>query len=252
MAVVALVLVSAFLHAAWSVSIKGSSNPLAFNAGQALLTLPIAAIGLTSLERELFTPRLLGFAVGTGISHGLYFYWLSRALERADLTLVYPIVRSTPALLPLLAVPFLGETPSLAGGLGIAVVVAGIWGVQGTELHANRLTAPSLRYAWLTLLATVGYSLSDKAAMAALASGDYRGWLPPALLWFCVLSLTSSCVFLPLALRHVRAAELGRCCARRAGAPRWPWGSASSATGSSSRRSAARRRPTSSRCARAA
>lgn len=208
--VVALVLVSAFLHAAWSVSIKSSSRPLAFNTGQTLLTLPIAAIGLTSMERDLLTPRLLGLAVGTGISHGLYFYWLSRALERADLTLVYPIVRSTPALLPLLAVPLLGETPNLAGGLGIAVVVAGIWAVHGAGLHASSLTAPSLRYAWLTLLATVGYSLSDKAAMAALTRGDYRGWLPPALLWFCVLSLASSCVFLPLALRRVTAAELRR------------------------------------------
>ena len=206
--VVALVLVSAFLHAAWSASIKGSSQPLAFNASQALLTLPIAAIGLTSLEPDLLTPRLLALAAGTGISHGLYFYWLSRALERADLTLAYPIVRSTPAFLPLLAVPLLGETPNLLGGLGIAVVVAGIWAVHGAGLRARSLTAPSLRYAWLTLLATVGYSLSDKAAMAALISGNYRGWLPPALLWFCVLSLTSSCVFLPLALRHLRVAEL--------------------------------------------
>jgi drug/metabolite transporter (DMT)-like permease len=206
--VVALVLVSAFLHAAWSASIKGSSQPLAFNASQALLTLPIAAIGLTSLEADLLTPRLLALAAGTGISHGLYFYWLSRALERADLTLAYPIVRSTPAFLPLLAVPLLGETPNLMGGLGIAVVVAGIWAVHGAGLRARSLTAPSLRYAWLTLLATVGYSLSDKAAMSALTHSDYRGWLPPALLWFCVLSLTSSCVFLPLALHRVRAAGL--------------------------------------------
>jgi drug/metabolite transporter (DMT)-like permease len=144
------------------------------------------------------------------VAHGLYGYWLALALERADLTLAYPIVRSTPALLPLLAVPVLGETPSLLGAAGIAVVVSGVWLVHGAGLTLRALAAPALRYAWLTLLATVGYSLSDKAAMASLAGGDYRGWLAPALLWYCVIVTTSTFVFLPLAFRRVRVGELER------------------------------------------
>jgi drug/metabolite transporter (DMT)-like permease len=208
--VLALVLVSAFLHAAWSASIKGSRSPLAFNVTQTLVTLPFAGLGLLSVDRETFSPQLLAYAAGTGISHGLYLLWLSRALERADLTLAYPIVRSTPALLPLLAVPFLGEIPSPLGALGIAVVVSGIWLVHGAGLRLQTLTAPALRYAWLTLLATVGYSLSDKAAMAALDAGGVETTLPMALVWFCVLSIGGSAVFLPLALRELPRGELRR------------------------------------------
>jgi drug/metabolite transporter (DMT)-like permease len=206
--VLGLVLVSAFLHAAWSASIKGSSSPLAFTLGQHLLLLPFGVVGLASVAEELLAPRLLVCAAGTALAHGLYGYWLAIALERADLTLAYPIVRSTPALLPLLALPILGEMPTPLGALGIAVVVSGIWLVHGRGLSARALGAPTLRYAWLTLLATVGYSLSDKAGMQALGSGSYRGWLPPALVWYCVISVTSSVVFLPLALRRVRQGEL--------------------------------------------
>ncbi len=208
--VIALVLVSAFLHAAWSASIKGSQSPLAFNVTQTLITLPFAALGLLSVDRETFSPELLACAAGTGVSHGLYLFWLSRALARADLTLAYPIIRSTPALLPLVAVPFLGEIPSPLGALGIAVVVSGIWLVHGAGLGVQTLTAPALRYAWLTLLATVGYSLSDKAAMATLDAGGVQNLLPAALVWFCVLSISGSAVFLPLALRALPRSELRR------------------------------------------
>jgi uncharacterized membrane protein len=208
--VLALVLLSALLHAAWSASIKGSANPLAFSLLQHLLVLPFCVAGLASVAGELATPRLLACAAGTAVAHGFYGYWLALALERADLTLAYPIVRSTPALLPLLAVPVLGEVPSLLGAAGIAVVVGGIWLVHGAGLTLRALGVPALRYAWLTLLATVGYSLSDKAAMEALASGTYRGWLAPALLWYCVIVTASSVVFLPLAFRRVGRDDLAR------------------------------------------
>jgi len=208
--VLALVLLSALLHAAWSASIKGSASPLAFTLAQHLLLLPVAVAVVASLVGELATPRLLTCVAGTALAHGLYGYWLALALERADLTLAYPIVRSTPALLPLVAVPLLGEMPSALGAAGIAVVVGGVWLVHGSRLRLHSLGSPALRYAWLTLLATVGYSLSDKAAMAALASGGYRGWLPRALLWYCTIVVASSVVFLPLALRRVRRAELDR------------------------------------------
>lgn len=208
--VIALVLLSALLHAAWSASIKGSAHPLSFSLGQHLLVLPFAIIGVASAAGELLEPRLLACAAGTALAHGLYGYWLALALERADLGLAYPIVRSTPALLPLLTIPVLGETPSPLGLAGIAVVVGGIWLVHGRGLRLRALGAPELRYAWLTLLATVGYSLSDKAAMASLAGGGYRGWLPPPLLWYCVIVVSSTAFFFPLAFRRVRRADLER------------------------------------------
>jgi drug/metabolite transporter (DMT)-like permease len=206
--VLALVLVSAFLHAAWSASIKGSASPLAFNVTQVLVTLPFAGAGLLSVDWDTFSPQLWALMGGTALSHGFYLLWLSRALARADLTLAYPIVRSTPALLPLLAIPLLGELPSLLGGLGIAVVVSGVWLVHGSGLRLRSLAAPTLRYAWLTLLATVGYSLCDKAAMVALDTDGVRAAVPLAIVWFCVVAVGGSVVFLPLALRSLPRSEL--------------------------------------------
>jgi uncharacterized membrane protein len=178
--VLALVLISAFLHAAWSASIKGSRSPLAFNVTQTLVTLPFAGLGLLSVDRETFSPQLMACAVGTGVSHGLYLYWLSRALARADLTLAYPIIRSTPALLPLLAVPFLGEIPSPLGALGIGVVVSGIWLVHGRACASTAHFRAALRLA---------HAAGDRRLLAQRQGGHghprrgRRGPLPPPV-WY--------------------------------------------------------------------
>lgn len=198
----ALVLTSALLHAGWSVSIKGSGDPLAFNVLQ-WLVFSLALLGLAPwIEWHLLPGALWWLLAGAGVAHGLYSYWLSRALERADLSLVYPIVRSTPAFLPLLAIPLLGEIPSPAGLLGIAGVVAGLWLVQGSRrLHARELAASGLRFAYLTLAATVAYSLVDKLAMGQLATRPPASPLPWAFIYMLLLSALSGGLLLPLALR---------------------------------------------------
>lgn len=216
--VLALVLLSAFLHAAWSAAIKSATSPLAFNVLQTLVAVPVSALGLAFFDFGNLSEAALGWLAATSLAHGLYYYWLSRALERADLSLAYPIVRSTPALLPLLAVPVLGEVPSPLGAAGIAIVVAGVWAVYGGRLAWSDLRSPELGFAWLTLLSTVGYSLADKAGMAALEGGGWRGALPPSLAWFCLITLGCTPFFLALVarrlpLRTVRAAarrDLGR------------------------------------------
>jgi drug/metabolite transporter (DMT)-like permease len=206
--ILALVLLSALLHAAWSASIKSSTSPLAFNVMQTLVAVPVSLLGLTLFDFANLSGAALGWLLGTSVAHGLYYYWLSRALEHADLTLAYPIIRSTPALLPLLAVPILGEIPSPLGALGIAVVVAGVWAVYGGRLSRATLTAPELRFAWLTLAGTVGYSLADKAGMSALGAHAWQGPLPPSLAWFCLISLGCTPLFLGLTARRVPFQEL--------------------------------------------
>lgn len=211
----ALVLVSALLHALWSLAIKGSSSPLGFNVLQ-LVPTAIAACALPWLVPLGELPvSIWALAAGTGVAHGLYFYWLSRALAAGELSVVYPIARSAPAFLPLVAVPLLGEPVSALGALGIAVVVAGMWAVQldaagsagaagGAAPHLRRLlVAPGAGWAWLTLAASVGYSLTDKLAMARLGALPWDGAVPPAVAWYVILCSSGMLVFTPLALRHV-------------------------------------------------
>jgi len=203
----ALVIASALLHAIWSAAIKGARSPLAFGTAQHLAELPFALVAMLYFSLADLTPALWALVAATGLAHGLYGYWMSLAYERAELSRVYPIIRSTPALLPLVAIP-LGESVTPLGALGIAIVVAGVWLVTGRELSLRSLLAPDLVYAWLTLATTVAYSLADKLAMAELHAGAWSGPLPKPFAWYALLTLAGASVRLPLVLRAVGGAAL--------------------------------------------
>lgn len=200
-----LVLLSAALHALWSTTIKSSRDPLAFNVAQALLSVALGGVVLAWADLGAL-PRGVWIALlGTSVSHGLYFFVLGRALERGELTLVYPIARSTPAILPLIAVPVLGESISWAGAIGIATVVAGMWLVSTRgSVSWRALKGPGIGFAYLTLLSTVAYSLCDKEAMARLDAVD-AGPLPAPVVFYFLLCCGSLVCFLPLALPSVGA-----------------------------------------------
>jgi drug/metabolite transporter (DMT)-like permease len=203
----ALVLASAALHASWSALIKGARDPLAFGAAEHAAQVPLALIALCFVDLGDLTPTVWWLLAATGLAHGLYGYWMSLAYSRAELTRVYPIIRSTPALLPLVAIP-LGESVTALGALGIAVVVFGVWLVYGDALSLQRLFARDLEYAWLTLATTVAYSLTDKFAMAEVAALEWRGVLPRALAWYAFTVLAGGCVRFPLTLQRVGAHEV--------------------------------------------
>ncbi|HEU4428690.1 MAG TPA: EamA family transporter [Myxococcota bacterium] len=200
----ALVLLSALLHAIWSAAIKGARSPLAFGTAQQLVEVPLAATALFFFPVAELPGEIWALLAATGLAHGLYGYWMTLAYARADLTRVYPIIRSTPALLPLLAIP-LGEVVTPLGALGIAIVMAGVWLVYGEQLSLGRLFAPELVYAWLTLGTTVAYSFADKLAMTQLHAGAWSGALPRPLAWYALLTLAAVAVRLPLALGAIGA-----------------------------------------------
>jgi drug/metabolite transporter (DMT)-like permease len=201
-----LVVVSALLHAVWSASIKGSREPLTFNLLQALAT-TVLALGVFAAADLASIPRGVWWALlGTSLAHALYFLFLTFALERGELTLVYPIARSTPAFLPFLAIPLLGERVSALGALGIATVVAGVWLVHSEgRLSWRALLGGGTGFAYLTLLTTVAYSLFDKAAMSELATSAPEGRVPHAILFYFLLSAGSTALFTPLAALGLRA-----------------------------------------------
>src|SRR5690606_36135177 len=212
----ALVLLSALLHALWSLAIKSSASPIGFNL---LQLAPIAALAC-ALPWLAPLGELPAAVWALAAATGLCLYWRSRALTVGELSVVYPIARSAPAFVPLVAVPLLGEPVSALGALGIAVVVAGMWAVQldtgGARAAApdagglrRLLLAPGAGFAWLTLVASIGYSLVDKAAMARLAALPWQGaLLPPAVAWYVILSSACALVFAPLALRRLPAGAL--------------------------------------------
>ena len=162
---IALVVLSALLHAIWSASIKGSASPLGFNLLQLVPTLAAACVLPFFVSAAEIPTKVWAIVAGTGICHGFYFYWLARCLELGELSVVYPIARSAPAFLPLVAIPLLGESISLQGGLGIAVVVAGMIAIQVDGVAMGSLPLPNTgswgTYAW------------SRAATLALTAGEH-------------------------------------------------------------------------------
>jgi uncharacterized membrane protein len=186
--------------------------PLLFVFGAMLLVVDVSAL----------SARFWWLMAATGLAHAVYLYGLSLAFAGGDLSLVYPIARSTPAFLPLVAVPLAGERLSWAGGVGIATVVAGMWAVQlggdgsppddVTRRGAlvRRLTSRPVGFAYLALAASVAYGVIDKLLVTELAGGPPTGALPPSLVAF--FALWAGCVvfFVPMALLRLPHGVLKR------------------------------------------
>jgi drug/metabolite transporter (DMT)-like permease len=206
----ALVLLSALLHALWNFRTKGSRNPLAFAVLLAACTAGGAVCLFPFVDWGELPSRLWWVVSASAVVHTVYFYSLSKGYQAGDLSLVYPIARSTPAFVPLIAVPLLGERLSVPGALGIAVVVAGIWLVHAEGWRWRNLAEPGTKFALATLAATVAYSLLDKQGMGVLSDTSWSSPVPRALVYFCVIETMMFALFLPLALREVGAAGLRR------------------------------------------
>lgn len=196
-------LVSALLHAVWNVFAKRSAHPLAFLGLLSVAWVALLAPWLVALPMPTIDASYLSIIAASAVSHVLYQVWLARAYQTADLTVVYPISRSTPAFVALVAVPWMGDAVTLLGGLGIGTVVIGIWLVQaGGELRWRALFAPGARYAYLTLAATVVYSLVDKLGIQWLDQHPVDG-AQPALTFFASMATATASLLIPYALWRV-------------------------------------------------
>ena len=169
-----LVLVAAFLHAFWNTLTKKSHNKIVF-------------IWWAILFSNLFyLPMFLYFWSGvnisvvgwicitaTGILHALYFFFVGGSYERGDLSLAYPLARGFgPFLVPIFAVIFLHEELSLAGIIGIILVIIGIYAIHLRSFALKAVFEPltAIRssasiWALLTGCTIAGYTLVDKVGV---------------------------------------------------------------------------------------
>lgn len=123
-----------------------------------------------------FTGRGWCYVLASGILHALYFWFLTGAYERGDLSLVYPLSRGTgPLLVPLLAVALINEQLSLLGTLGIAAVVFGIYTIHLRSFSKMSFWEPFAApgkggslWALLTGGTIAAYSLVDKVGVGII------------------------------------------------------------------------------------
>ncbi len=175
-AALALVLAAAVVHAGWNALAKRAESPLAFLASSvALATLALGPVAGWLLVRDGFPRAAAPFVVTTVVVHALYFYALARAYGAGDYSVVYPVARGLGvALVPVLAVPLLGERLSPLGSAGVALVVLGIVALQlGGGASRRARAGAGVWWAVLTGLTIAAYSLNDKAGVAHLHPVPY-------------------------------------------------------------------------------
>jgi len=151
----ALVLLSAIIHAAWNLLVKSSGDRLLTGWAQ------LAVGGLVGIP-FLVGADLTGlgwFIAASAAVETLYVLALVKAYEVADLSLAYPIARGTaPVLVAAGGALFLADFPPPLAAAGIAVVVAGI-------LVLARHRGPGVGWAVLTGCFISIYTLIDTAAV---------------------------------------------------------------------------------------
>jgi uncharacterized membrane protein len=194
-----LVIASAFSHTAWNVLAKGSTDKESFmwlmNVTSLFTLFPVFYFLLSDWRLPL---AAVPFLLVSGLALTLYFIFLGKAYELGDLSVVYPIVRSSPLFVTLLAMAFLGEEVSPWGGLGILLIVIGVYMIHLRSLSPDDLMMPlrslgnsASRFALLTALSTTVYSLSDKLGVTAVDPYAYAFWLD----FFILLFMTPMVVF---------------------------------------------------------
>ena len=112
----------------------------------------------------------------SGFLHFLYWYFMAKSLETGDLSLVYPIMRSSPALVLLFSVVVLDEQVSGLGVTGILLVAVGVYTIGMQRLSYTELARPirsarsdrATRFALLTLVSVAAYSLADKVGVSRM------------------------------------------------------------------------------------
>ncbi len=112
----------------------------------------------------------------SGFVHFIYWYFLSKALEKGDLSLIYPIMRSSPALVLIFSITILGENVSLLGVTGILLVAIGVYTINMESLALSELFRPframtrdrAIQFAFLTLFSVACYTLVDKIAVSQM------------------------------------------------------------------------------------
>ena len=189
-----LILASALIHVSWNFFTKKGNWPVEFFfwvfLWGVLLYLPFfVAFGVFPFFLLHAPPKLWWLVIPSGLLETVYFICLVRAYREGDLSFVYPTSRSAPLFTQVWAVLFIGEVLSLSGGLGIGLVVIGLFVVSLRNLRSHpagtpsRLTLRPLLFALSAAVASSIYSVIDKVGIQILQPIFYLWSIN---LWMCV------------------------------------------------------------------
>jgi drug/metabolite transporter (DMT)-like permease len=139
-----LALTAAVLHASWNLLVKQSADRRLALWGQFTIGGAISAVVLAIWSVSASPPDIAwGWAIVSGATHVPYLMLLSRAYDRGDFSMSYPIVRGAGALAAAAGgVLLLNDSLSITSPIGIVIAVLGLfvlarsgsWHVVGAAL----------------------------------------------------------------------------------------------------------------------
>ncbi len=132
--------------------------------------------------------NIVPFLLVSGIAETVYFIALGKAYETGDLSIVYPLARSSPLFVAIFASILIKETITAWGIIGIFMVIIGVYVLHLKSLRVKdiRLTFRSLCdkasiNAIIAALGTTVYSISDKKGVTLTDPILYSFWLGPVI-----------------------------------------------------------------------
>jgi drug/metabolite transporter (DMT)-like permease len=204
-----LIVASAILHAGWNLLSKSRNPSSAFflisTLAGALLLSPFLAMEY----RVLFcVPARVWLLLGaTGFFMAVYYGALAGAYRSGDMSIAYPLARSSPLIVVAVVAMALGrgEQVTYRCLAGIVIVVAGCFLLpmrQFGEFRARHYWNAACGLALLAAVGTAGYSIMDDEALRALRHTPGVGLSPlRAALFYAALETVSSAVWQLLAAR---------------------------------------------------
>jgi uncharacterized membrane protein len=182
----ALVLVSAFLHAAWNILLKTAGDPLrvvtAAMAVSAAILVPAAGLAWVAEGRPPVAPAAIGLGILSGLVEVAYFVFLAAAYRRGDLSVVAPIARGTaPLLLVVVGIVVLGERLAPGAAFGVGLLLAGLLTVQRPWRYLRGRSAADRGAAAFALL--TGVMIATYTSIDRVGTQLAPPWLYGAILW---------------------------------------------------------------------
>jgi drug/metabolite transporter (DMT)-like permease len=174
LALLALILCAAILHATWNFFAKRSGGGLAVLwLGAAISTLATIPAALAAQWGKPVPPDGLAIGCLSGLVHCAYWWALARMYEHGDISLAYPVARgSGVAGTAVGSLLWLHEPLSFAGATGIALVCIGVI-VLGFQRRVEPVRTRVILLALITGLTITGYSLLDDRGVETMAPPTY-------------------------------------------------------------------------------
>ncbi|MFZ5809243.1 MAG: EamA family transporter [Chloroflexota bacterium] len=174
--VILIVICSTFMHASWNLLARYEHSESLFYRRMLIFILVAGFIPavLSELKTHSLTPLAWLCVTGSGFSAGMYMFFLAKAYESSDFTIVYPVARSLPVIFIGIIDTLRGRPLTLWGWTGILLVTAGCILVPQISFKSfawrNYINRTSLLML-LTAAGTIGYTYLDKIAAEVVQQG---------------------------------------------------------------------------------